>query len=56
MLCLTRRKQTSIQIGPDITVTILKIKGSEIQVGIQAPKHVPITRGELLDRGERKAA
>ena len=36
MLVLTRKTQQQIQIGPHITITILKVKGQTIRVGIDA--------------------
>jgi carbon storage regulator CsrA len=47
MLVLTRKKRQQIQIGDNITVTILQVKGSTIRVGIDAPDDVRIVRGEL---------
>ncbi len=47
MLVLTRRTQEKIQIGDDITVTIVRIKGGSVRIGIEAPDSVPISRSEL---------
>ncbi|WP_315858771.1 carbon storage regulator CsrA [Blastopirellula sediminis] len=47
MLVLTRKQQEKIQIGDDIVITILKVKGNSIRVGIEAPKDVRVVRGEL---------
>ncbi len=47
MLVLTRKLQEKITIGDDITVTILRIKGQQVRVGIEAPKDVRVLRGEL---------
>ena len=54
MLVLTRRVDESILIGEDIRITVVKIKGTQqICVGIDAPRDVPVLRGELLvDRDE----
>lgn len=49
MLVLTRKKEETIRIGQDITIRILRIKGRAVQIGIKAPKGVPIARGELVD-------
>lgn len=48
MLLLTRRIGESIIIGDQITVTVVKIRGSSVQLGIEAPKNVKIVREELL--------
>ena len=47
MLVLTRKAQEKIQIGDKITVTIVRIKGQAVRVGIDAPENVRIMRGEL---------
>lgn len=53
MLVLTRKNKEKIQIGPEITVTILRIKGRSVQIGIEAPAGVTVLRTELIDRSER---
>jgi len=47
MLVLTRKQQQKIQIGENITVTILRVKGSVVRLGIEAPDDVRILRSEL---------
>ncbi|MBS4195503.1 carbon storage regulator CsrA [Lederbergia citri] len=47
MLVLTRKKGESIQIGDDIEITIASIKGDQVKIGINAPKHVEIHRKEV---------
>ena len=47
MLVLTRKNTESILIGERIQVRILKIRGSSIQIGIDAPPHITIRRSEL---------
>jgi carbon storage regulator CsrA len=47
MLVLTRKAQEKIQIGDKITVTIVRIKGQAVRVGIDAPENIRIMRGEL---------
>ena len=47
MLVLTRKLQQQIKIGEQITVTVLRIKGNTVRVGIQAPRDVRVVRGEL---------
>jgi carbon storage regulator len=48
MLVLTRRKNQSIRIGDDITITVLEVKGDQIRLGITAPRDVQVFREELL--------
>lgn len=47
MLYLTRNAQQAIRIGDDITVVVLKIKGNQVILGIEAPKEVVVLREEL---------
>ena len=47
MLALARKVNESIMIGNDIEITVLKIKGDQIKLGVKAPKSVPIYRKEL---------
>jgi carbon storage regulator CsrA len=51
MLVLTRKLQQQIKIGEQITVTILKVKGNTVRVGISAPRDVRVVRGELPKEG-----
>ncbi len=47
MLILTRRLGESIQIGDDIRITFLDIKGKQVRMGIEAPKDVMVHREEV---------
>ena len=47
MLVLTRKQQQQIKIGEQITVTILRVKGNTVRLGIQAPREVRVVRSEL---------
>jgi carbon storage regulator CsrA len=48
MLVLTRKAADKIHIGGEITVTILRIQGRAVKVGIEAPGHVRVLRDSLL--------
>jgi carbon storage regulator len=50
MLILTRRVTESLMIGNDVTVTIIGIKGNQVQVGVSAPKDVAVHREEIFER------
>jgi len=52
MLILTRRPSESIIIGPEITITVLGIKGNQVRIGITAPRKINVVRDELLTRKE----
>lgn len=47
MLVLTRKSKETIRIGNQIVVTVLRINGDSVSVGIDAPKDHRILRGEL---------
>ena len=46
MLVLSRRVGESITIGNDIRVTVLKMKGNQVKLGIDAPTDLVIRRNE----------
>jgi carbon storage regulator len=50
MLVLTRKSGEAINVGDDITVTVLEVKGSQVRLGIQAPLNVIIHRKELYEK------
>lgn len=62
MLILTRRVGESVMIGDEVTVTVLGVKGNQVRLGVNAPKHVSVHREEIFDRikaeqgGDREAA
>jgi carbon storage regulator len=49
-LILTRRVGEIIRIGPDVVVTVLGVNGSQIRLGIDAPKDVAVHREEVFER------
>ena len=54
MLVLSRELDESIRIGDDITITIVRIAGWRVQLGIVAPKSVPVHRSEVYDKNKAK--
>ena len=50
MLVLTRKSEESLLVGDDIQVTVLSIRGNQVQLGIKAPPQVRIYRGEVYDK------
>lgn len=49
MLVLSRKKNESIVINSDITITVVEIRGDKVRLGIVAPKEVPVHRQEVYD-------
>ncbi|MDR1377751.1 MAG: carbon storage regulator CsrA [Synergistaceae bacterium] len=59
MLVLSRRLNESIQIGEDVEITVIDVRGDVVRLGINAPKKTQIWRKELWDaivEENRKAA
>lgn len=50
MLVLTRKENEKIMVGDNITITLVKMQDSQVRIGIEAPKDIPIWRKELYDR------
>ncbi|MDD4588621.1 MAG: carbon storage regulator CsrA [Heliobacteriaceae bacterium] len=58
MLVLTRRAGESIIVGDTIKVVILEVRGEQVRVGIEAPRHIGVHRGEIYEairRANREA-
>ena len=50
MLILTRRVGESLRIGDEVSVTVLGIKGSQVRIGVNAPKSISVHREEVYAR------
>lgn len=47
MLVLTRKRGEQIRIGDDIVITVLRVKGQAVRIGIEAPQQHRVIRQEL---------
>jgi carbon storage regulator len=50
MLVLSRKEGERIRIAKNIVVTICRIAGGRVRVGVEAPRNVSIKREELPDK------
>lgn len=50
MLILTRKEGESLQLGEDITVTVVSVKGGHVRIGITAPREVAVHREEIYQK------
>lgn len=49
MLVLSRKESEVINIGDDIEIMIVKIRGDKVRIGIKAPLEVRVLRKEIYD-------
>jgi carbon storage regulator len=56
MLVLSRKESQTILIGEDIVLTVLRIQGNTVRIGIQAPGNLRVLRGELVADARPHAA
>ena len=56
MMILTRRAGQALRIGDDIEVTVMAVNGSQVRIGISAPRQVAVDRGEIAERKRRERA
>ena len=47
MLVLSRKVGERIWIGEDISITVVRITGGGVRLGIDAPSEMPVVREEL---------
>lgn len=50
MLILTRKIGESLLIGDDVEITVLSIRGSQVKLGVKAPKEISVHRKEIYQR------
>lgn len=47
MLVLSRKQNERIRVGDSVVVTIVRVSGDKVRIGIEAPPHVRVLRDEL---------
>lgn len=50
MLILTRRIGETVMIGDDVRVAVLSVSGTQVRIGIWAPKSVAVHREEIFEK------
>ena len=54
MLVLSRRPGQIIEIGPNIRVVVVDVRGGKVRLGIEAPANVAVNREEVQAAIERE--
>jgi carbon storage regulator len=54
MLILTRRTGECLRIGDDVEVTVMAVNGSQVRIGIKAPRNIAVDREEIAERKQRE--
>lgn len=50
MLVLSRKVKEKLVIGDDVVITVQRVAGNRVTIGIEAPPRVRVLRGELADK------
>lgn len=55
MLVLSRKQSQRIRVGNSIVVTVVRVSGDKVRIGIEAPDGVRVLREELEPLDEERA-
>ncbi|MBS6008525.1 MAG: carbon storage regulator CsrA [Haemophilus parahaemolyticus] len=50
MLILTRKTGESLLVGNDVEITVLSVRGSQVKLGVNAPKDIAVHRKEIYQK------
>ena len=50
MLVLSRKPGESVNIGDEVTITVLSISGKQVRIGIDAPSDIAVHREEIYNK------
>ncbi len=56
MLVLSRRETERIRLGDSIVVTVIRVSGDKVRLGIEAPRDILVLREELEVHSEEPPA
>lgn len=52
MLVLSRKQNERIRVGESVVVTVVRVNGYKVRIGIEAPSEMRVLRDELEDMGD----
>lgn len=55
-LVLSRKKTEKVRVGNDVEITVLRVAGGRVRLGITAPRDLPVLRHELSLSGTSSMA
>ena len=56
MLVLSRKLKESIVINGKVVVTVLRVRGDNVLLGIDAPLEIPVHRQEVYEKMQNEEA
>ncbi|MGD0896954.1 MAG: carbon storage regulator CsrA [Thermoguttaceae bacterium] len=54
MVIISRKKNESLVIGDNITVTVIEIREDKVRLGVECPKEMSLHRKEVFDAIHRQ--
>jgi carbon storage regulator len=52
MLVLSRKQSQRIRLGDSIVITVVRVRGDKVRLGIEAPRDMLVLRDELSEFGK----